>query len=158
MVTKKIFIVGLPRTATTSLCAAFLTLGYKTAHTAYTKHCFKQAQVIADTPIFADYKRLDVLYPQAKFIYLERDISQWTKSIKQLLNRMAQNVLRDDGGFNPHIKRAYKEVFAPFNCETINDDNFLTSCYYRHQQEVFQYFHDRTSDFITLNISETQQH
>jgi len=55
----KIWIIGLPRTATTSVCVAMLDLGYKTAHTSYTKTCFKHAQVIADTPIFCDYQQLD---------------------------------------------------------------------------------------------------
>ncbi|MFQ3195483.1 MAG: hypothetical protein ACI9N3_002317, partial [Colwellia sp.] len=52
----KIFIIGLPRSGTTSICAAMLELGYTVAHTAYTQKTFDQAQVIADTPIFADFK------------------------------------------------------------------------------------------------------
>ena len=70
---ERIFIIGLPRTGTTSVCHAFLQLGFSCAHTAYTKQCFNQAQVIADTPIFNDYEYLDSLYPGAKFIYLERE-------------------------------------------------------------------------------------
>ncbi|MEM7388342.1 MAG: sulfotransferase, partial [Pseudomonadota bacterium] len=46
----KIFIIGLPRTGTTSICNSFLQLGYKTAHTAYTQQAITTADVIADTP------------------------------------------------------------------------------------------------------------
>ncbi|HBY85576.1 MAG TPA: sulfotransferase family protein, partial [Colwellia sp.] len=59
MSTEKIFIIGLPRTATTSVCLAMLEQGFKTAHNAYTQDSFSQAQVLADTPIFCDYQTLD---------------------------------------------------------------------------------------------------
>jgi len=153
---QKIFIIGLPRTATTSICEAFLQLGYKTAHTAYTKACFEQATVIADTPVFADFKQLDSLYPNAKFIYLDRSLTDWLPSIKQLLLRMEQNITRADGGFNLHIKRVYQEIFAPFTLENIQSDDFLKACYLRHQKCVFSYFNDRLSDFISINISEKE--
>jgi hypothetical protein len=80
----KIFIIGLPRTGTTSVCAAMLTLGFRVAHTAYTVRAFDEAQVIADTPIFNDYQQLDQAYPKAKFIYLERSLKNWLPSIQQL--------------------------------------------------------------------------
>ena len=100
----KIFIIGLPRTGTTSVCHAFLEFGIPTAHTAYTNNCFDNAHAIADTPIFNDYKALDKYYPDAKFIYLERELNVWLPSIKQLLLRMHTNLTRTDGGFNIHIK------------------------------------------------------
>jgi hypothetical protein len=59
MTNEKIFIIGLPRSGTTSICSVMLELGYSVAHTAYTQKTFDNAQVIADTPIFADYKQLD---------------------------------------------------------------------------------------------------
>jgi len=55
----KIFIIGLPRTGTTSICNSFLQLGYKTAHTAYTQQAIITADVIADTPVFSEYALLD---------------------------------------------------------------------------------------------------
>ena len=81
MTKQKIFIIGLPRTATTSVCVAMLELGFKTAHTAYTNQAMNDAQVIADTPVFCDYQLLDKTYPNAKFIYLTREFSSWLPSI-----------------------------------------------------------------------------
>jgi len=150
----KIFIIGLPRSGTTSICAAMLELGYTVAHTAYTQKTFDNAQVIADTPIFADFKRLDKFYPNSKFIYLARTSDQWLPSIKQLLQRMYINVTRADGGFNTIIKRCYVNTFSPFTVENINDDMFLARCYLQHNHEVLQYFSDRTQDLLTIDVSQ----
>jgi hypothetical protein len=150
----KIFIIGLPRTGTTSICSAMLDLGYTVAHTAYTQKTFEQAQVIADTPIFNDYQLLDKYYPNSKFIYLSRDSKKWTPSIQQLLNRMHTNLVRTDGGFNTFIKRCYKKSFSPFNLENINNDIFLSQCYQQHFTTAQHYFSTRKTDFLTINISE----
>jgi len=150
----KIFIIGLPRTATTSVCMAFLGLGYKTAHNAYTQHAFSEAQVLADTPIFCDYKKLDQHFPNSKFIYLTREASFWLPSIKQLLQRMIVNLQRSDGGFNPYLKRCYSDVFSPLSVTNISDDDFLLSCYQRHQQGVFDYFQQREQDLLTIDVSD----
>ena len=149
----KIFIIGLPRTATTSVCAAMLDLGFTTAHTAYTNLCMEQAQVIADTPIFCDYQQLDQRYPNAKFIYLSRELTSWLPSIRQLLERMYHNLQRSDGGFNPTLKRCYNDIFSPLTLDNIAQDQFLTSCYQRHQQGVSAYFSNRPNDLLTIDVS-----
>lgn len=150
---KKIFIIGLPRTGTTSVCAAMLNLGYKVAHTAYTDRAFESAKVIADTPIFCDYQHLDNAYPNAKFIYLERSLDKWLPSIQQLLLRMHNNLARDDGGFNPIIKRCYLDTFAPYSLDNINSFTFLTNCYQQHFTQAKHYFHQRKEDFLSIDIS-----
>lgn len=154
----KIFIIGLPRTGTTSVCAALLNLQYRVAHTAYTKTCFEQAQVLADTPAFCDFSQLDIHYPNAKFIYLERSLNLWLPSIQQLLQRMYANVVRDDGGFNPIIKRCYKNIFAPFTLDNINDSDFLKQCYIRHQQKVMDYFRYRPDDLLVIDVAHEQSY
>ncbi|WP_114324855.1 sulfotransferase [Candidatus Colwellia aromaticivorans] len=154
MAINKIFIIGLPRTATTSVCLALLGLDFKTAHNAYTQHAFTEAQVLADTPIFCDYQTLDNHFPNSKFIYLTRELSLWLPSIKQLLQRMIINLQRSDGGFNPHLKRCYSEVFSPLTADNIEQDEFLLNCYQRHQQGVFDYFSQREQDLLTLDVSD----
>ena len=151
---EKIFIIGLPRSGTTSICAAMLEFGYNVAHTAYTQKTFDNAQVIADTPIFTDYKQLDSFYPNSKFIYLSRNSDKWIPSIKQLLQRMYVNVTRDDGGFNTIIKRCYQKTFSPFTLENIADDDFLARCYLQHNNEVHHYFAKRKQDLLNIDISE----
>jgi len=156
--TNKIFIIGLPRTATTSVCLASLGLGLKTAHNAYTQHAFTQAQVLADTPIFCDYQMLDKHFPNSKFIYLTREASLWLPSIKQLLQRMIVNLQRGDGGFNPHLKRCYSEVFSPLTVDNIEQDEFLLSCYQRHQQGIELYFKEREQDLLTIDVSDDRSY
>ncbi len=150
----KIYIIGLPRTGTTSVCAAMLKLGFSVAHTAYTDRAFEEAQVIADTPVFCDYRHLDIAYPNAKFIYLERPMEKWLPSIAQLLARMHINLVRDDGGFNPIIKRCYLETFSPYSVENINQPEFLTQCYQQHKAQVLSYFKGRENDFLSIDISD----
>ncbi len=152
--TPKVFIIGLPRTATTSVCLAFLELGFSTAHTAYTQYAFNNAQVIGDTPIFCDYPQCDQIYPNSKFIYLMREKELWLPSIKQLLQRMSVNLLRKDGGFNPILNRCYHQVFAPFTLDNCSNDDFLWQCFLRHQQDVFNYFAKRRHDLLVLNVSQ----
>lgn len=149
----KIFIIGLPRTATTSICVAMLDLGYNVAHTCYTTNCLQHAQVLADAPVFYQFKQLDLAFPNSKFIYLERDLSDWLPSIKQLLLRMHTNISRQDGGYNPIIKESYTRIFTPFTIEKLNDDNFLEQCYLTHKQDIEQYFRSRPDDLLRLNVS-----
>jgi len=156
--TGKILIIGLPRTATTSVCLAMLGLGYKTAHNAYTENAFIEAEVIADTPVFCDYQKLDKHFPNSKFIYLTRQPEKWLPSIKQLLQRMMVNLQRNDGGFNPHLKRCYNDVFSPLTPDNIEQDDFLLRCYQRHQQAISNYFQGREQDLLTIDVSEEQSY
>lgn len=150
----KILIIGLPRTATTSVCQAMLKLGYRTAHTCYTQACLTQAQVIADTPIFSQYQLLDQHFPNSKFILLERDLSLWLPSIRQLLLRMFDRVTAIHGGFNPHLKTSFAETFAPLTKQNIESDSFLTDCYQRHRQAVLRYFAERPQNLLSINVSD----
>ncbi|MCJ8318505.1 MAG: sulfotransferase family protein [Colwellia sp.] len=151
---QKIFIIGLPRTSTTSVCLATLQLGLKTAHTAYIHQTMAQAQVIADTPIFCDYQQLDLQYPNAKYIYLTRKPELWIPSIRQLLQRMYKNLQRTDGGFNPILKRCYNTVFSPLTENNISQDEFLLECYQRHFQEAKDFFTDRQQDLLIIDVSQ----
>ena len=154
----KIYVIGLPRTGTTSFCAAMLDLGFTVAHTAYTDKCMKTAQVIADTPIFCDYRELAEQDNDAKFIYLTRSLDGWLPSIKQLLKRMHKNVTRTDGGFNPILKRCFQTTFAPLTLDNIDSDDFLKSCYQRHQQDIYSYFSEQENRLLTLDVSDEESY
>lgn len=150
---EKIFITGLPRTGTTSICVAMLDLGYKVAHTAFTEKSLAQAEVIADTPVFCDYQQLHQQYPDAKFIHLTRELALWVPSIKQLLQRMHKNVTRIDGGFNPSLKHCFNTVFGPLTLENIAQDQFLIDCYEKHLKSLNQYFEGQESKLLTIDVS-----
>jgi len=151
----KIFVIGLPRTGTTSVCAALLDMGFKVAHTAFTREAVEQAQVIADTPSFSEFSQLHALFPKAKFIYLQRDLKLWLPSIKTLLEKMSLARKRGDGVINPLLERCFAQVFGPLGIACLQDDQYLAACYRRHFNLVRNYFSTRTDTLLTLDVSET---
>lgn len=149
----KLFIIGLPRTGTTSISVALLDYGYSVAHTAFTQHAFELADVVSDAPCFSDYHQLDLLFPDSKFVYLERDLNAWLISVRRLLFKMRFNLIDKSGHFNPVLKRSFYEVFGELSDVNLLDDDYLSNCYYSHREGVLKYFKNR-EDFLNINISE----
>jgi len=148
----KIFIIGLPRTGTTSISVALLEHGFKVAHTAFTKHAFELADVVTDSPCFTDYQQLDKLFPNSKFVYLQRDLAKWLPSMQRLLTKMAPHLAPKTGHFSPVLKRSFEQTFDTSNANLLSEDH-LTACYVQHQQQVESYFQNR-DDLLSINISE----
>lgn len=148
----KLFIIGLPRTGTTSISVALLK-HFKVAHTAYTKRAFELADVISDCPCFSDYQQLDVLFPESKFVYLRRDCEQWIPSIQMLLNKMLPS-LHSDTYVNPILKRSFAQTFDLNKVDDPLDETHLTSCYQRHEQGAIDYFHGR-DNLLTIDINQS---
>lgn len=150
----KLFIIGLPRTGTTSISVALLDYGFKVAHTAYTKRAFELADVISDAPCFSDYKELDALFPDSKFVYLDRALTAWVPSIQMLLNKMLPELTPKSGYLNPVLKRSMNKTFATLECDNPLTQQHLEHCYRTHQQAVFNYFAQR-DNFLSIDISQT---
>lgn len=148
----KRFIIGLPRTGTTSTSVALLEHGFKVAHTAFTQQTFALAEVFSDTPCYCDYRQLDRLFPNSKFVYLDRALELWIPSIQMLLTKMQQN-LKPQGHFNPIMKRCFNDTFALNETDEYLSAKHLSHCYQKHQQQVFEYF-DNNADFLSVNVSE----
>lgn len=147
----KLFIIGLPRTGTTSISVALLNYGFKVAHTAYTKQAFELADVISDAPCFSDYKELDKLFPNSKFVYLDRPLENWVPSMQMLLKKMLPELKPKSGYLNVVLKRS---ITNTFNLATTSDplnQEHLENCYSTHQRNVLAYFSGR-SDFLTINV------
>ncbi len=147
----KLFIIGLPRTGTTSISAVLLD-HFKVAHTAYTKHAFELADVVSDCPCFSDYQQLDALFPESKFVYLQRSLDQWLPSILMLLNKMLLS-LNGQTYVNPILKRSFEQTFDLNNIDNPLNGIHLTTCYQRHEQGVMDYFHGR-DNLLSINISQ----
>lgn len=148
----KLFIIGLPRTGTTSISVALLKYDFKVAHTAFTKYAFELADVISDAPCFSDYKELDALFPGSKFVYLERDLEQWIPSAQMLLQKMESRLHPHTGVFSPVLKRSFNKVFNLYNSPDLYSESHLKNCYLKHQDEVLNYFSER-DDLISINVS-----
>ncbi|CAM3221737.1 sulfotransferase [Shewanella pealeana] len=148
----KVFIIGLPRTGTTSISVAMLDYGFKVAHTAYTQQAFNLADIVSDAPCFSDYQQLDKLFPDAKFVYLERELSLWIPSMQMLINKMKVELDLKTGTFNPVLKRSFNHTFMLDKTDNPDEPAHLEKCYLDHKQQVLHYFADR-DDFIRINIS-----
>lgn len=154
----KAFIIGLPRSGTTSVSVALLEQGFKVAHQAFTKQAFELADVVSDAPCFSDYKQLAKLYPQAKFIYLDRDIDAWAPSMQMLLGRMLPHLDMKTGRFHPILKRSFNHCFGGGEVSDPIDAEHLIRCYQTHKQAVLDFFCSEgipLHNFISLDISET---
>lgn len=161
----KLFIIGLPRTGTTSISIAMLDYNFKVAHTAYTKQAFELADVLTDSPCFSDYKELDELFPGSKFAYLDRPLESWIPSIQMLLKKMASSLEPKKGAFNPVLKRSFNEVFKLYINQgstkewVLNEGAFekehLIDCYQNHKTEVMEYFSER-DDLLTIDLSDKE--
>ena len=149
---QKVFIIGLPRTGTTSVSVALLEQGLKVAHMAFTKQAFMLADAVSDTPCFSDYQQLDLLFPEAVFVYLDRDINTWLPSMQMLLGKMAPHLDEKTGRFHPILKRSFRHTFAIDKVAEPASSEHLITCYQKHQQEVFAYFNGR-EDFISIDVS-----
>lgn len=147
----KIFVIGLPRTGTTSISVAMLEAGFKVAHTAFSQATFELADVISDAPCFSDFEQLDKLFPGSVFIYLQRNLSQWVPSMQRLLTKMAPHLSPKTGRFNPVLKRSFSESFL-YPHKNILSEEHLRCCYLKHEAHVKSYFKGR-NDFIEINIS-----
>jgi hypothetical protein len=151
----KLFIIGLPRTGTTSISVALLDYGFRVAHTAYTKRAFELADVIADAPCFCDYQQLDVLFPGSKFVYLDRALQDWVPSMQMLLKKMLANLDQKTGHFTPVLKRCFHNTFALLTTLDPLNAQHLEACYLKHQQEIFSYFATR-EDFLKIDLSQSE--
>ena len=150
----KLFIIGLPRTGTTSISVALLDQGYAVAHTAFTKHAFELADVISDAPCFCDYQQLDRVFPNSKFVYLDRALDVWVPSMQMLLKKMHEQLDQKSGYFNPVLKRSFHTTFDLLTTEDPFDNQHLKKCYKTHQQQVFDYFSTR-DDLLKIDISQS---
>lgn len=149
----KLFIIGLPRTGTTSVSVALLEYGFKVAHTAYTKRAFELADVISDAPCFSDYEQLDKLFPNSKFVYLDRALENWVPSMQMLLQKMLPELDPKTGYLNPVLKRSFNKTFALSTTSNPLEQEHLETCYRDHQQAITTYFANR-SDFLTIDVSQ----
>lgn len=149
----KIFIIGLPRTGTTSISATLLKYNFKVAHTAYTKRAFELADVISDAPCFSDFQQLDTLFPSSKFVYLDRALESWIPSMQMLLQKMLPQLDQKTGYLNPVLKRSFSTTFLlPTTTDPRNAEH-LKNCYLSHQQQVKKYFSNR-DNLLTIDISQ----
>jgi len=141
----KIFGIGLSRTGTSSLTYALRILGYKACHFPRDLNTsLEEYDALTDTPIARDYKRLDVLYPGSKFILTVRDIPSWLKSMEKHF------MLHPASTKEKWIQQLRLDLY-----QTIDFDSaLLEKSYIVHLETVKNYFKNRDSDLLIMNIND----
>lgn len=164
----KIFGIGLSRTGTTSLTEALNTLGYAVLHfiNPVTKKIIDLEDIFyydafTDSPIAFRFEELYFLFPNAKFIYTERNLEDWVKSSSNLYQHRhfsttkgmkAWLTQQESGNFDKSIvnysiiyRCAYESLYGRYS--TWEDS------YHAFENRVTNFFADKPPEkLLRLNI------
>ena len=139
----KIFGIGLSRTGTTSLTHALKKIGINIIHYPNKTKLFDpKSDGACDIPAAVHYKKLDVNFPNSKFIYTIRDKDEWLISIEKYLE---------------HKKNRKMGTWELQNRITIYgqiefDKAVFASKYDQHDEDIRTYFKNREQDLLILNL------
>lgn len=138
----KIFCIGLSRTGTTSFHTLMESMGYKSIHYPNEVELWADRHdVYSDIPVSLHFKALDRLYPNSKFIYTWRE--NWVDCVEEYFKRKSN---RPNQSLRQIEIRRKMYGDAYWNRET------YAEAYKNHEQDVFEYFHDRPDDLLCVNI------
>lgn len=158
----RVFGIGMHKTATTSLHAAFGILGYRSGHwenAHWAKaiwHEIKQDgrsatleryYAACDLPIPVLFRELDRAYPGSKFILTTRDEGAWLDSVRKHWSHN-HNPYRWAWNADPFTNRIHREVYGQRGF----DEDVMLTRYRRHNAEVIEYFRDRQQDLLVMNM------
>ncbi len=180
----KIFCIGLNKTGTTSWSQAMLDLGYvvgsETVATMFfydwvdgdfrriVNYCRTDGQVFQDFPFSLPntYKAIDRAFPDCKFVLTVRDSAdQWYESLINFHGKrwspsgcipptgedLAKTVYWKKGLLADYCREVFQTPSSdPYNREA------LLSFYQRYNQEIQNYFSERPSDLLVLNVGDSE--
>lgn len=147
--------IGLPKTGTTSLTAAFKLLGYTAGHGVIRPQSYYRGQsrdmahfvkarflpayrkyeFVCDVPASIDYPEMDKAFPGMRFIYTWRELDDWLGSCER--------------HFRCKTKSWYR--WKLFGCLKF-DQELFTRAWYAHRAAAEHYFSQRPNDVLYLNI------
>jgi len=153
--TPKVFCIGMHKTGTSSMGTAMTHLGYKVMSNwgmyssdiegqifYVAQECLHLFDAFEDHPWAFIYPYLDKQCPNSKFILTTRNTESWYASVLRFFDTrttpMRRWIYGDEAGSPINNKSVYVERFE------------------RHQQEVGEYFRDRSSDLLVMDLSEGQ--
>lgn len=140
----KVFCIGYNKTGTTTVGKAFAMLGYRNTsfnQKIWRKHYYQEGNYFKvlryatkfdsfdDLPWLKEkmIKMLDEVFPNSKFIYLERDDDKWVESYKRFVHK--------NSGVYPDL-----------------DEGIET--YREHRKFVLEYFKDRPYDILHIDVKD----
>lgn len=177
---KKIFCIGANKTGTTSIEQVFRTLGLKVGNQAkaelllhdWARRDFRKiirycrwAEAFQDIPFsYPDtFRAVDAAYPGSKFILTVRhNADEWYDSLVRFHTKLigknriptVEDLRQYDYRYAGYLWDAQKLRYGADE-STLYDRGLYTHCYEEHNRKVIEYFKDRPSDLLVLNISES---
>lgn len=151
MKTQKVFCIGWHKTGTTTLGDALLKLGYKVLgarldlaeklQAGKLDEVLDEAQdydALQDVPWNALFKQLDKRFPDSKFVLTIRDERKWILSATK------------------HFGKAYSPMREWLYGVGVlsGSENIYLERYKRHYAEVLEYFKDRPSDLLIMDLEQ----
>jgi hypothetical protein len=158
----RVFGIGLHRTATTSLHAAFELLGFDSFHFRTGNEArliwdemnssgssveLEKWYALCDLPVPLLYQKLDCAYPGSKFVLTVRDEQSWLRSVERLWDP-EHNPERWTWDVYPFSHRIHKALYGS---QEFNAEVFLAR-YRRHNTEVREYFRNRPDDLLVMEM------
>jgi len=159
---RKVFGIGLSRTATTSLATALETLGYATAHWSNPLtdqilddedlHLF---DAFADTPVCVAFEKHYFQFPESRYIYTTRDLEGWEHSWLEYVRRRwgcenfqaAFKKIASTDGFE------YGRRFVDIHMTLYFNHAGYAEAYRAYDRRVRAFFADKPPErFLILNI------
>lgn len=150
MIEPKLFGIGFHKTGTSSLAAACTRLGYRVTGPNWVKRptiaqdvhdlafdLLEQFDAFQDNPWPLLYRELDAWCPGSRFILTVRDTDHWMRS-----------VLRHFGETDTPMRRWIYGFGSPVGHEHVYRDR-----YEAHNAEVIEYFRNRPTDFLIMDIT-----
>ena len=149
----KIFVIGLSRTATTSLDQALQILGFNTAHWVNPRTrkivCLPDIinfDAVSDSCISFNFEYLAYLFPQSRFILTTREKQSWVKSVKK------------------HFGLNSPQDFSQYYRSSSNNNSFYhrmihQTLYANYQtwEEAYNSFYVRVSKFFVVNNQQSSR-
>lgn len=138
---RKVFAIGENKTATTSIHALFESFGLASLHDrswvpAGATRVHRQWQAFSDGPP-EDFRRLDRLYPRAKFILNTRELAEWLDSrIEHIRHEETQGIVSG----NPLWRATHENVAV------------WIQRWHDHHVAVLDHFAGRPEDLLVVNF------
>jgi hypothetical protein len=157
----RIFGIGMQKTGTSSLHAAFQILGFDSFHwgrgeaprmwhemnAAGRSSTLEQHYALSDNPIPVMFEKLDRAYPGSKFILTIRDEASWLSSVERLWDHR-YNPTRWMWDVYPFSNTIHAAMYGQ---KDFDADVFLAR-YRRHNAEVMEYFAERPDDLLVMDM------
>ena len=143
---KKLFCIGLGRTATSSLSVALLNLGYEVWHCPVLndsdnlRNYVNKFDALTELPFCCDYNFKDLynMYPDAQFILTTRDEDKWLNSTIKY-KRMMNIIIDKFPGYGMFTKNFKKFDFSIDSFRNYNKD-------------VLDFFKDKQDQLLVMDI------